>query len=138
MATEGATAAATIVLVHGLWLTPLSWEKWIEHYEGKGYNVIAPAWPGMDGEIDEVRSNTKPYENLGVREISDHYEQIIRKLDKPPIIIGHSFGVLITEVSLDRALGAAGDGISPAPLKGIRALPLTSLTAASVTLKNPA
>src|SRR5437588_716591 len=25
-------AAGTIVLIHGLWMTPLSWEKWIEHY----------------------------------------------------------------------------------------------------------
>src|SRR5438874_5399645 len=138
MATDATNAPETIVLVHGLWLTPLSWEKWIEHYEGKGYNVIAPAWPGMDGEIDEVRSNTKPYENLGVREIAAHYEQIIRKLDKPPIIIGHSFGGLITEVLLDRGLGAAGVGISPAPIKGILALPFSSLKVASVALKNPA
>ena len=74
----------TIVLVHGLWLTPLSWEKWIDRYRRKGYNVLAPAWPAMEGEIDEVRRNTQPYENLGVGEIADHYERIIRELDEPP------------------------------------------------------
>jgi hypothetical protein len=31
------TAPDTIVLVHGFWVTPLSWEKWVERYEGKGY-----------------------------------------------------------------------------------------------------
>ena len=138
MATDGANAPDTIVLVHGLWLTPLSWEKWIDHYKSKGYNVIAPAWPGMEGDIDQVRSNTKPYENLGITEIADHYEQIIRGLDKPPIIIGHSFGGLITQVLLDRGLGAAGVGISPAPIKGILVLPFSALKVASVALKNPA
>ena len=32
----------TIVLIHGLWMTPRSWEKWIERYEDKGYRVLAP------------------------------------------------------------------------------------------------
>ena len=104
MATDGANAPDTIVLVHGLWLTPLSWEKWIDHYKSKDYNVLAPAWPGMEGDIEQVRSNTKPYENLGITEIADHYEQIIRGLNKPPIIMGHSFGGLITQVLLDRGL----------------------------------
>jgi pimeloyl-ACP methyl ester carboxylesterase len=137
-ATADPTGNDTIVLIHGLWLTPLCWEKWIEHYKGKGFNVLAPAWPGMEGDIDQVRSNTKPYENLGLNEIADHYDQIIRGLDKPPIIVGHSFGGLITQVLLDRGLGAAGVGISPAPIKGILALPFSALKVASVALRNPA
>jgi alpha-beta hydrolase superfamily lysophospholipase len=128
----------TIVLVHGLWLTPLSWEKWIDRYRSKGYNVLAPAWPGMEGDIDTVRRSTEAYKDLGVDEIVDHYEKIIRDLDKPPIIIGHSFGGLITELLLDRGLGAAGAAISPAPIKGILTLPPSSFKVASVALKNPA
>ena len=31
------TAPDTIVLIHGLWVTPRSWEKWVEHYEDRGY-----------------------------------------------------------------------------------------------------
>jgi hypothetical protein len=45
-------APNTIVLIHGLWMTPLSWEHWIERYEARGFRVFAPAWPGMDGDID--------------------------------------------------------------------------------------
>jgi alpha-beta hydrolase superfamily lysophospholipase len=137
-ATADPTGPDTIVLVHGLWLNPLSWEKWIDRYRSKGYNVLAPAWPGMEGDVEQVRSNTEPYERLGVQEIADHYERIIRELDKPPIIMGHSFGGLITEILLDRGLGAAGVAISPAPIKGILALPFSSLKVASVALKNPA
>src|SRR5947208_5809623 len=134
MATDATNAPETIVLVHGLWLTPLSWEKWIERYESKGYNVIAPAWPGMEGDIEQVRTNTKPYENLGVKEIADQYEQIIRELDKPPIIICHPFCELITEILLDCGVGAAGGGISPAPSKRSVALPFACLKDSSVAV----
>lgn len=138
MATDAASNADTIVLIHGLWLTPLCWEKWVDHYQSKGFNVVAPSWPGMEGEIEQVRHNTTPYERLGIKEIADHYERIIRELDKPPIIMGHSFGGLITQVLLDRGLGAAGVAISPAPIKGILVLPFSALKVASVALKNPA
>jgi non-heme chloroperoxidase len=136
--TADPTGPDTIVLVHGLWLTPLSWEKWSEHYRSKGYDVIAPAWPGMEGEVEQLRRDPSPYSRLGVGEIADHYERIIRELDKPPIIMGHSFGGLLTEILLDRGLGAAGVAISPAPIKGILTLPPSSLRVASVALRNPA
>jgi hypothetical protein len=38
-ATEGvlmSDTTDTIVLLHGLWMTPRSWEKWAEWYEGRG------------------------------------------------------------------------------------------------------
>jgi non-heme chloroperoxidase len=137
-ATADLAGAETIVLVHGLWLTPLSWEKWVDRYKSEGYNVVAPAWPGMDGDLEAVRRNRSAYESLGIGEIAVHYEQIVRELDSPPIIIGHSFGGLLTEILLDRGLGAAGVAISPAPIKGILTLPPSSLRVASVALKNPA
>ena len=30
----------TIVLVHGFWVTPRSWEHWITRYEARGYRVL--------------------------------------------------------------------------------------------------
>jgi pimeloyl-ACP methyl ester carboxylesterase len=130
-------AAGTIVLIHGLWMTPLSWEKWIDHYEGKGFKVIAPGWPGVDGDPEAVRRDPSPLAKLGVKEIADHYEQIIRELDEPPIIMGHSFGGLITQILLDRGLGAAGVGIDSAPPKGVLKLPFSALRVASAALRNP-
>lgn len=35
----------TIILIHGLWMTPLSWEHFKERFEKLGYNVMTPAWP---------------------------------------------------------------------------------------------
>jgi pimeloyl-ACP methyl ester carboxylesterase len=49
MTAANPTAPDTIVLVHGFWMTPRSWEKWVEHYEGKGYRVLTPIYPGFEG-----------------------------------------------------------------------------------------
>ena len=130
---------ATIVLVHGLWLNPVSWEGWKEHFEGKGHQVLAPAWPGLEGPVEEVREHPARFERLGVKEITDSYEGVIRDLDSPPpIIIGHSFGGLVTQLLLDRGLGAAGVALHPAQIKGVLGLPYPQLKVAWVALKNPA
>jgi alpha-beta hydrolase superfamily lysophospholipase len=53
------TTPDTIILIHGLWMTPLSWEHWVDRYESRGYQVLAPAWPGMDGDIQELRRDPR-------------------------------------------------------------------------------
>ena len=117
----------TIVLIHGLWMTPLSWEHWVERYRARGYEVLAPAWPGMDGDIEQLRADPSAIEHLGIEEIVDHYEAIVRGLDSPPIIMGHSFGGAFTEILLDRGLGAAGVAIDAAAVKGLTKLPFSTL-----------
>src|SRR5579859_3740694 len=132
------SAPNTIVLIHGLWLSPLSWEHWIERYSRAGFTVLAPAWPGMEGTVGELRADTSGFEHLGATEIVDHYAAVIEKLESPPIIMGHSFGGAFTEMLLDRGLGAAGVAIDPAPLKGVLRLPLSSLRSGFPVLRNPA
>ena len=46
-------APDTIVLIHGLWITPRSWEKWIPRYESHGFRVLAPAYPGFEVEVED-------------------------------------------------------------------------------------
>ena len=75
---------------------------------------------------------------LGVTEVVDHYERIIRGLDTPPVIMGHSFGGLIMQLLLDRGLGAAGVGLSPAPVKGVLGVPPDLLRTVLLALRNPA
>jgi pimeloyl-ACP methyl ester carboxylesterase len=128
----------TIVLIHGLWMTSRSWENWASHYTAKGYNVVAKSWPGLDIDIEELRRDPTPIATLGVTEIADHYEKIIRDLGSAPIIMGHSFGGLITQILLDRGLGAAGVAIASAPVKGIIFLPFSTLKVSFPALSNPA
>ena len=118
---------STIVLLNGLWMTALSWEHWARHYTDKGYCVIAANWPGMEGDIEQLRRDPSAYTSLGLPDVVDHYEQIIRELETPPFIIGHGFGGLVAQILLDRGWGAAGVAIASAPLKGIARLPLSIL-----------
>jgi alpha-beta hydrolase superfamily lysophospholipase len=109
----------TIVLINGLWMTAFSWELWIKRYTDNGYCVLARSWPGMDGDIDQLRRDPGSVAKLGLAEVVDHYEQIIRGLETAPIIIGHGVGGLVTQILLDRGWGAAGVAIASAPPKGV-------------------
>ncbi len=126
----------TIVLIPGLWLTALSWESWVKHYSDKGYCVVARSWPGMEGDIEQLRGDPSSFASLGMEDVVNHYEQIIRELETPPIIIGHGFGGLVTQILLDRGWGAAGVAIASAPVKGIVRLPLSMLKLAFSALGN--
>jgi pimeloyl-ACP methyl ester carboxylesterase len=127
-----------IVLIHGLWLTPRSWEGWKARFEERGHEVLAPAWPRMEREVEALRRNPSVLNGLGVTEIVDHYDRIIRGLRTPPVIMGHSFGGLVTELLLDRGLGAAAVALSPAPVKGVLRLPPAELRTVFPALRNPA
>jgi pimeloyl-ACP methyl ester carboxylesterase len=127
-----------IVLIHGLWMTALCWENWIKRYTAGGHEVIAKSWPGMDIDINELRRNPSSIAGLGVGEMVDYYEKLIGALDAPPIVIGHSFGGLITQILLDRGFGAAGVAIAPAPVKGILFLPFSTLKVSFPALSNSA
>jgi pimeloyl-ACP methyl ester carboxylesterase len=128
----------TIVLVHGFWVTPRSWEHWIARYEARGYNVIAPAYPGLEVEVDALNADPSPLEALTVPAIIAHLETVIGKLETPPIIMGHSAGGVFTQILLDHGFGAAGVAINSAPTEGVKRVPLSQVKATFPVLKNPA
>jgi len=128
----------TIVLVHGFWVTPRSWEHWIPHYEGKGYRVIAPAYPGFEVEVEALNRDPSPVEHLTVPAIMKHLEDVVGGIEAPPILIGHSAGGAFVQVLLDRGYGAVGVAINSAPTEGVRVIPLSQLKASFPVLKNPA
>lgn len=127
----------TIVLIHGLWLTPKSWEAWIDRYQRAGYNVLAPAWPGLHGDVEAVRQDPSALKGLRLKSVVDHYDRIIRKLEIPPILIGHSFGGLIVQLLVDRGLGSAGVAIDSAQSAGVPVLPFSTVRATFSVLGNP-
>ena len=126
-----------LMLIHGAWLSARSWENFITYFETRGFAVSAPEWPRKEGDVEQLREEAEELKGLGITEIVDHYEEKIRALDEPPILIGHSFGGLIVELLLDRGLARAGVAMSPAPPKGILVLPFSSLKAAAPALAHP-
>ena len=131
-------APDTIVLIHGFWVTPRSWEHWIEHYEGLGYRVLAPAYPGFEVEVEALNADPTPVEELTVAAIVERLESIVGGLESPPILIGHSAGGVFVQVLLDHGFGAAGVAINSAPTEGVPVVPLSQVRATFPVLKNPA
>lgn len=127
----------TIVLIHGLWMTALCWENWVRRYEARGFKVVARGWPGLEGDIEALRRDPSSIAGLGITEIVEHYEQVIEDLDQPPLIVGHSFGGLITQILLDRGFGAAGVAIASAAAKGVLILPFSTIRVVAPALSNP-
>ena len=128
----------TVVLVHGLWMTPRSWEHWVEYYEQKGFRVLAPAYPGFDVEVEALREDPQVIADATVPETVEHLARVIEGLDKPPIIMGHSFGGTLTQLLLARGLGAAGVVIDSAPTEGVRVNPPSQIKSLFPILNNPA
>ena len=128
----------TIVLIHGFWVTPRSWEDWKARYESRGYTVITPAYPGFEVEVEALRDDPTPIEELTVPAVIERLETVMKGLPTPPIIMGHSAGGVFTQLMLDRGYGACGVAINSAPTEGVPVVPLSQIKATFPVLKNPA
>ena len=111
----------TIVLIHGMFMTPLCWEKWIPYYESKGYHVVVPAWPGRDKSVEELRAAHPDSElaKLKLNNVVEYLEAYIKGMAEKPAIIGHSMGGLAVQLLLQRDVAVAGIAIDPAPPAGV-------------------
>jgi len=134
----GTLTPDTIVLIHGFWVTPRSWEHWITRYESRGYKVVAPAYPGFEVEVEALNADPSPIEALTVPAVVEHLEAVVGELDAPPIIMGHSAGGVFTQLLLDRGYGAAGVAINSAPTEGVKVVPLSQIKSTFPVLRNPA
>jgi pimeloyl-ACP methyl ester carboxylesterase len=128
----------TVVLVHGLWMTPRYWEGWVDHYTAKGLTVLTPAYPGFEVEVEALREDPQVIADLTVPDTVDHLASVVESVDTPPIIIGHSFGGTLTQLLLARGLGAAGVVVDSAPTEGVRVNPVSQARSLFPALKNPA
>ena len=128
----------TVVLVHGLWMTPRSWENWVEYYQAKGLTVLTPGYPGFEIEVEALRENPDIIADLKVGDTVDHLAAVIESVGTPPLIMGHSFGGTLSQLLLARGLGSAGVVIDSAPTEGVRVNPISQARSLFPALKNPA
>src|SRR4051794_31210329 len=133
-----ATAGTPVVFVHGLWLHASTWDPWMELFRERGYDPVAPGWPGDGNTVEDTRGHPERVAGSGIGQIVDHYAGVIGALESKPIVIGHSFGGLVVQRLLGDGHASAAVAIDPAPIKGVLALPPSSLRVASVALRNPA
>lgn len=132
------TTKPPIVLIHGLWMTPRSWDTWAKRYRDLGHQVVAAGWPGIgDRAPADVREDPSALDGVGIVEIVDFYADLIASLPEQPVIMGHSFGGIFTQMLLDRGLGIAGVGVAPGQPAGVLTLPFSTLRTGLPVLSNP-
>ena len=133
-----ASGRQPVVFVHGLWLLPNSWDRWATLFEENGYAALTPGWPDDPETVEEAKAHPEVFAGKSIGQVADHFETIIRGLEKKPAVIGHSFGGLLTQILAGRGLAAASVAIDPAPFRGVLPLPISSLKSGFPVLGNPA
>lgn len=131
-----AAAAYKVMFIHGMFMTPISWEKWEQRFQAAGYEVSAPAWPLHDGSVTDLRNPEKmaALGKLQLQEVLDYYRGILKNEPVKPILIGHSMGGLIAQILLTEGLGSAAIAIDSAPPEGVSVVSLSFIRANSGVL----
>jgi non-heme chloroperoxidase len=138
VARANATGLQPVVFIHGLWLLPSSWDRWATLFEEAGFTALTPGWPDDPETVEEANAHPEVFAKKTIGQVTDHFDEIIRGLDSKPVVIGHSFGGLLTQIIAGRGLSAASVAIDPAPFQGVLPLPFSSLKSAFPVLGNPA
>jgi non-heme chloroperoxidase len=133
-----ASGLTPVAFVHGLWLLPSSWDRWAAVFEEAGFTAITPGWPDDPETVEEAKAHPEVFAHKSIGDVADYVEGIIRRLDKKPAVIGHSFGGLLTQILAGRGVAAVSVAIDPAPFRGVLPLPISALRSASPVLSNPA
>ena len=127
-----------VVFVHGLWLLPSSWQRWVEAFEEAGYIALTPGWPDDPATVAEANANPGVMANKTVGQVADHFSAVIAQLERKPAVIGHSFGGLLAQILAGRGQSAVTVAMAPAPFRGVLPLPFSALKASWPVLGNPA
>ena len=126
-----------VVFIHGLWLLPSSWDNWANLFEEAGYAAVTPVWPDDPETVEQARANPDVFAKKTIGQIADHTDDVIKKLNKKPAVMGHSTGGLLTQIIAGRGLSAASVAIDPGPFRGVLPLPVSALKSAAPVLSNP-
>src|SRR3954447_20142985 len=132
-----ASGRTPVVFIHGLWLLPSSWDRWVELFEDAGYAALTPSWPDDPETVPEARAHPEVLAGKTLGQVADHTAELIAALQKEPAVMGHSTGGLLAQIIADRGLSAATVAIDPGPFRGVLPLPVSSLRSAAPVLANP-
>jgi pimeloyl-ACP methyl ester carboxylesterase len=117
--------AETIVMIHGMWVNGSYWEHVKTYFEGRGYRCLAPTLRHHDRPPGEP-----PHPDLGRTSLLDYaadLEAELRRLEAPPILMGHSMGGLLAQLLAARGLARAAVLLTPASPAGIVAIRVSVL-----------
>ena len=108
------------MFIHGAWVTPDCWDRFVPFFEAKGYRCLAPSWPGKDRPVEAIRA--RPVGARGARGRRDRRplrrrsSRGLRRAADPRSATRSA--ALFTQILLDRGLGAAGIAIDSRAAEG--------------------
>jgi non-heme chloroperoxidase len=132
-----ASGRTPVVLIHGLWALPSSWDSWVDFFEQAGYAPLTPDWPDDPATVEAARANPDVLARKTLKQIADHTAEIISALDQKPVVMGHSTGGLVAEMLAGQGLSVATVAIDPGVFRGVLPLPLSVLKGVGPFLINP-
>ena len=126
-----------VVFIHGLWLLPSSWNNWVDFFEQEGFACLTPDWPDDPETVEEARANPDVLAKKTLGQIAEHTAQVIGRLQKKPVVMGHSTGGLLAQIIADRGLSVVTVAIDPGPFRGVLPLPYSTLKVTAPVIRNP-
>lgn len=110
----GGPARPPILLLHGYANGAWYWEKYQGFLSRRGYTSHAPNLRGRPG--------SRAVAEMGRVTLADYLDDVlavVRSLDEPPVVIGHSMGGLLAQQLAERGVVRAAVLLSSAPPRGI-------------------
>lgn len=109
-----------ILMIHGMWCGDWVWDSFKGFFESKGYHCITPTLRHHDKKHGAVS-----HDRIGTTSLLDYAEDLeneICRLDRKPILMGHSMGGILAQILGSRGLAKALVLLTPAAPRGIVAL----------------
>ena len=120
-----------VVMIHGAFAGPWSWDGFAAKFRAAGYAVHAPCLRHHDGG--------KPPASLGqtsLADYSDDLEKFLDELDAPSILVGHSMGGLLAQILAVRCDVHALVLLAPSAPWGVPPSTLFEIASAQAMLLN--
>lgn len=132
-----ASGKTPVVFIHGLWLLPSSWAKWVDFFKQAGYATLTPDWPDDPETVEQARANPSVLAKKTLKQVADHTIEIIKALHKKPVLVGHSTGGLLAQMLAGQGLSVTTVAIDPGVFRGVLPLPGSVLKGVGPFLLNP-
>ena len=126
-----------VMLIHDMWLHADALARWVGFLGARQRAAVTPGWPGEQATVSDTWDHTTSSGRLpavGLVDLIDHFTEVARSFDRPPVIVGHGFGALVAEVLLARGEAWAVAAIEPAVLRGVQPLSWSQLVAGTLVM----
>jgi non-heme chloroperoxidase len=137
MEAANASGKTPVVFIHGLWLLPSSWANWADFFKQAGYAPLTPDWPDDPETVEQARANPSLLAKKTLKQVADHTIEIIKALEKKPVLVGHSTGGLLAQMLAGQGLSVTTVAIDPGVFRGVLPLPASVLKGVGPFLLNP-